>query len=50
MKTALVLIDFQQTFRDGSWGTSSNNQAEVQAAKLLKHFRQNQLPIVHIHH
>ena len=50
MKTALVLIDFQQTFRDGSWGTSSSDQAEVQAAKLLKHFRQNQLPIFHIHH
>ena len=35
MKTALVLIDFQQTFRDGSWGTSSNDQAEVQAAGSL---------------
>jgi len=38
-KKALLLIDFQKTFRDGSWGISNNEVAEINAARLLNKFR-----------
>lgn len=50
MTRALLLIDFQKTFRDGTWGPRNNDSAEENAAKLLAYFRVNAEPIIHINH
>lgn len=49
---ALLLIDIQQGFNDISyWGGERNNpDAEINARKLLDHWRTNGLPIFHIQH
>ncbi|RPA58202.1 cysteine hydrolase [Aerococcus agrisoli] len=49
-KKALLLIDFQKTFRDGSWGFSSNDVAEMNAARLLNKFRANGDTVIHVRH
>jgi nicotinamidase-related amidase len=51
-KPALILIDIQKGFDDIQyWGGQRNNiDAENNAAKLLAHWRANQLPIFHVQH
>ena len=51
-QTALILIDIQKGFDNISyWGGERNNlDAEVNAAKLLKLWRQCQLPFFHVQH
>lgn len=51
-KPALILIDIQKGFDDIQyWGEQRNNiDAENNAAKLLAHWRANQLPIFHVQH
>lgn len=50
MRKALLLIDIQKTFRDGSWGPRNNEEAEVNASKLLARFRDNKDLIIHVNH
>ncbi|WP_184545789.1 cysteine hydrolase family protein [Mucilaginibacter sp. FT3.2] len=49
---ALILIDIQQGFDNiPYWGGERNNpDAEVNARKLLDHWRANKLPLFHIQH
>lgn len=51
-KPALILIDFQKAFDDHKiWGGARNNpDAEEVAAKLLKLWREKQLPVFHTQH
>lgn len=51
MATALLLIDFQNDyFPGGKWELERINQATQNAAVLLKEFRENGLPVVHVRH
>ncbi|URZ86805.1 cysteine hydrolase family protein [Floricoccus penangensis] len=50
MDKALILIDIQKAFRDGTWGERNNEFAELNASKLLKSFRQNNDMVIHINH
>lgn len=49
---ALILIDIQQGFDNiDYWGGERNNpDAELNARRLLDHWRENNLPIFHIQH
>jgi nicotinamidase-related amidase len=51
-KPALILIDIQKGFDDIEyWGGHRNNpDAEINAARLLHFWRQNNLPLFHIQH
>jgi nicotinamidase-related amidase len=51
-KPALILIDIQKGFDDiAYWGGHRNNpEAETNAAKLLRFWREHQLPIFHVKH
>jgi nicotinamidase-related amidase len=50
--TALILIDIQNGFEDlDYWGGARNNpDAEKNAALLLKHWRDNKVPVFHVKH
>ncbi|CAM2802504.1 isochorismatase [Streptococcus acidominimus] len=50
MKRALMLIDIQNTFRDGSWGPRNNDSAEEQSARLLAYFRETKELVIHVNH
>ena len=51
MKTALVIVDLQNDyFNGGDWELVGTEQAASNAAKLLDHARQNDMPVVHIRH
>jgi nicotinamidase-related amidase len=51
MKQALLLIDIQNDyFEHGSMALHRSQEAGECAAKLLKHFRKSNLPVVHIQH
>lgn len=46
----LLIIDVQQGFDEPSWGARNNPQAEQNIAKLLKHWRVQERPVVHVQH
>lgn len=52
--TALLLIDLQNdyypTFEGAKWPLSGTEQASENAAKLLKTFREQGLPVIHVRH
>lgn len=51
MKQALLLIDIQNDyFTGGAMELVGSEQAAVQAAKLLAHFRERSLPVIHVQH
>ena len=51
MKTALVLVDIQNDyFPGGKMELEGSLEASQEAQRLLNHFRQTRLPIVHIQH
>ena len=51
MKTALVLVDIQNDyFPGGKMELEGSLEASREAQRLLTHFRQARLPIVHIQH
>ena len=49
-KTALILIDVQEGFKDPVWGKRNNPQMETNIAQLLQHWREANRPIFHIQH
>jgi nicotinamidase-related amidase len=51
MKQALLLIDIQNDyFTGGAMELVGSEQAAIEAAKLLRHFREKGLPVIHIQH
>ena len=50
-KKALLVIDIQNDyFKNGSWELVGSAEASLKAAKVIEHFRANDLPIAHIQH
>lgn len=47
---ALVLIDVQKGFDSNYWGVRNNPEAEINIQRLLLHWRENKMPIVHVKH
>lgn len=48
--SALIVIDVQRTFRDGSWGARNNEFAEDNVQKLLQTFRNRNELVINVHH
>jgi nicotinamidase-related amidase len=50
-KTVLIIVDLQNDyFQGGKWELEGTEAASINAAKLLKCFRENRWPIIHIRH
>lgn len=49
-QTALILIDVQQGFDHPKWGQRNNPAAEQYMATLLQHWREQELPVIHVCH
>lgn len=49
-KPVLLVIDAQQGFFDKSWGESNNPECESNILRLLKIWREKNLPIVLVKH
>ncbi|QFT89030.1 Streptothricin hydrolase [Bacillus sp. THAF10] len=50
MKPVLLVVDVQKAFEEPSWGKRSNPKAESNMLELLKVWRENELPIIHVQH
>jgi nicotinamidase-related amidase len=50
IEPVLVIIDVQNAIDHHSWGRRNNPDAEQYIAKLLSHWRELRLPIVHVQH
>lgn len=48
--TALIVIDVQQGFDDGTWGPRNNLEAEANIARLLQAWRATGRPVIHVNH
>jgi nicotinamidase-related amidase len=48
--SALIVIDVQKGFLDGSWGNSNNPDCEENIRELLGIWRENDFPIVLVRH
>ncbi len=46
----LIIIDVQKAIDHPSWGKRNNLDAEQNIAKLLLHWREHKLPIIHVQH
>lgn len=49
-KTPLIVIDVQKGFDDPVWGKRNNPQTEENIARLMQLWRQNDWPVIHVHH
>ena len=47
---ALVIVDVQQGFEDGSWAARNNAEAERNIRHLLAAWRNAGMPVRHVHH
>jgi len=47
---ALIVIDVQKGFDDGTWGPRNNPHAERNIARLLQAWRASGRPVIHVHH
>jgi nicotinamidase-related amidase len=47
---ALILIDVQEGFHASSWGRRNNPAFEANIARLLAHWREHGLPVLHVRH
>jgi nicotinamidase-related amidase len=48
--TVLMVVDVQRAIDDPQWGPRNNPDAEVKIAALLKAWRENAMPVVHVRH
>lgn len=48
--TALINIDIQQAFDHSKWGERNNPEAEENASRLLKRWREKDWKVIHIQH
>ena len=46
----LIIIDLQKAIDDPSWGIRNNPDAEIKIGELLKHWRELDLPLLHVKH
>lgn len=46
----MLLVDLQRAIDHADWGARNNPDAEIQAARLLAHWRNHNWPLIHIRH
>lgn len=50
VNTALIIIDVQKGFDDPTWGKRNHPHAEERMADLLKAWRNQNRPVIHVQH